>query len=276
MPDRATDAEGFAGTCRLLFRPPTEQAQDSKLAVPSTVFGLAKGTAQLKAMLRLVIPRIPLFRTLPRISSPLLPLASRLGSSATARSSLTGTPRASSSRLFHHFPARLASSPPPSPSHDDRNFLPPDASLSQRLKHLIKSYGWYALGVYLVLSAADFAVAFAGIHLLGADQVSRVATFAKESVAAVIHSKPPEPGRDEIEKVAGSGEAGGQEGLYAMLVLAYTVHKTLFLPLRVGLTAALTPRLVGWLRARGWAGGAGARRAATEMRERIRSGRNRH
>jgi hypothetical protein len=39
---------------------------------------------------------------------------------------------------------------------------------------------------------------------------------------------------------------------------------------RIGLTAAFTPRIVNWLRAKGWAGGAGTRRAVQEMRERLR------
>lgn len=124
--------------------------------------------------------------------------------------------------------------------------------------------------MYIVISVADFGVAFAGVNLLGAEYVSAVAASAKEWVLGFVSSRPPEPGREELDAVAAQTGAGGNEGLYAMLVLAYTVHKTLFLPVRVGLTAALTPRLVGWLRARGWAGGAGARRAAQEMRNRIR------
>jgi len=77
-----------------------------------------------------------------------------------------------------------------------------------------------------------------------------------------------------MESMSSHANSGGQEGLYAMLVLAYTVHKTLFLPIRVGLTATFTPRLVRWLETRGWAGGAGTRRAAKEMRDRMRSGRD--
>jgi hypothetical protein len=121
--------------------------------------------------------------------------------------------------------------------------------------------------VYLVLSALDFTVAFAGINLLGAEQVGAVAAYVKETAIGLLHNKPPEPGRDEMESPS-SGDAS-QDSLYATLVLAYTIHKTLFLPVRVGLTAALTPRLVGWLRTRGWAGGEGTRRAAREMRDRI-------
>jgi hypothetical protein len=45
-------------------------------------------------------------------------------------------------------------------------------------------------------------------------------------------------------------------------------------PIRIGVTAAFTPKIVGWLSARGWAGTAGTRRAAQEMREKIRERRH--
>ncbi|KZT63765.1 hypothetical protein DAEQUDRAFT_733472 [Daedalea quercina L-15889] len=217
-------------------------------------------------MVRNIILRFPFFRALaPRLARPILPLT-RLAPSPL---SLTGAP-STSSRIFHHIPARLTDTPPRSPPPNDSNSLPPDATLSQKLKHLIKAYGWYALGMYIVLSALDFSVAFAGINLIGAEHVSRVTSAVKDYVAGLIHSRPPEPGRDEMDSVSSHTHNGGQESLYAMIVLAYTVHKTLFLPVRVGLTATLTPRLVHWLRARGWAGGEGAKRAAREMRERMK------
>jgi len=106
------------------------------------------------------------------------------------------------------------------------------------------------------------------VNLLGAEYVSHGVAAGKAYIYKIIHSRPAEPGLEEIEPVV--APAGGQEGLYAMLVLAYGIHKTLFLPLRVGLTAGLTPRLVKWLRTKGWAGSEGTRRAAQEMRERMR------
>ncbi|KAL6310510.1 hypothetical protein BKA93DRAFT_756386 [Sparassis latifolia] len=220
--------------------------------------------------------RLPVIRALiPRVSQPLLPLTTRLAASQVTRG--IGLPQV---RLFQHFPARLTSTPPRSPSSsapDDPNSsgLPPNATVSQRLKHLIKTYGWYALGVYIIFSVADFGVAFAVINIVGAEQVSRVAASVKDYFGGFLPSKHPEPGREETDSVMANANTVGHEGLYAMIVLAYTIHKTLFLPVRVGLTAALTPRLVGWLRQRGWAGGAGAKRAAREMREKIRSGRER-
>lgn len=217
-------------------------------------------------MVRPLLPRIPFFRgILSKARNPLLP-TSRLRPQLTP---LTNLPR---SRLFHHFPARLNLN---NPTPDPRHTLPAGASLTQRLRHLIKSYGWYALGVYFLLSVLDFGVAFAGINLLGADYVSRVAADVKGAVAHILHSKPPEPGRDELDHPQ-AAPGGGQEGLYAMLVLAYTIHKTLFVPVRVGLTAALTPRIVGWLSQRGWVGSQGTRRAATEMRDKLRERRSRN
>jgi len=173
-------------------------------------------------------------------------------------------------RYFHHSQPRLSSN---STGHEyDKG--EPGLTFSQRLKHLIKSYGWYALGVYFLISTIDMSVAFAAVNLIGAEHVSRVVASAKESVNGIFNSRPPEPGREEMDNAVARSPTGGQEGLYAMLVLAYAVHKTLFLPIRVGLTAALTPRLVNWLRSRGWAGSQGTRRAAEELKQRIRRDRD--
>lgn len=213
-------------------------------------------------MLRNFILRFPLLKAMfPRMPAPLLPII-RLRSPASIRMH--------NPRLFHLSPSRLTNSPP----HPSLDPPPPNATLSSRLKFLIKSYGWYALGVYLIIGALDLGVAFAGVNLLGAEYVSQVASNVKETFTSLMHSHVSEPGKDEIETAARPSDQPGHEGLYAMLVLAYTIHK-LFLPFRVGLTAALTPKLVGWLTHRGWVGSAGTRRAAVEMRERLRESRSR-
>jgi hypothetical protein len=215
-------------------------------------------------MMRRMLPRFTFFRTIvPRVSRPILPLTYHISTPTTETRALTGALRISPFRSIHATPARLSS---PSHSPDAKEPL----SLSQRLKTLVKTYGWYAFGVYFAVSVVDFAVAFAGINLLGAEYVSSLAASAKAWVFSLVYSRPPEPGREEIDDMSRNVIQGGQEGLYAMLVLAYTVHKTLFFPIRIGFTAAFTPRLVNWLRAKGWAGGAGTRRAMQEMKERLR------
>ncbi|TFL01536.1 hypothetical protein BDV98DRAFT_567115 [Pterulicium gracile] len=160
----------------------------------------------------------------------------------------------------------------PSPPPPDSPTSTANLTLSQRLKHLIKTYGWYALAVYLLVGVVDFGVAFAGISLFGAEHVSRAVATAKSAVLGFIHPEhPPEPGKEDTDPLHINPSAGGSDGLYAMLVLAYTVHKTLFMPVRIGVTAAFTPKIVGWLTKRGWAGRAGTKRAAEEVKERIRS-----
>ena len=239
------------------LNPSPTRAKKKKLATLTTV------------TMRRMLPRLPFFRTIvPRVSRPILPLASRISSPAETRGALTGTLRIAPFRAVHttaHHARRLSST-----SHSPDATKEEPASLSQRLKALIKKYGWYAAGVYFAVSVVDFAVVFAGINLLGAEYVSSVAASAKAWVFGLVYSRPPEPGREEIEDVSGNVTQGGQEGLYAMLVLAYTLHKTLLLPVRIGLTAAFTPRIVNWLRARGWAGGEGTRRAMQEMKDRLR------
>ena len=141
---------------------------------------------------------------------------------------------------------------------------PPNASLTVRLKHLIKSYGWYALGVYITFSTIDFGIAFALINFFGAEQVGQLTAYIKSHILAVL-------GREPAPVEEGSANTGS-ESLYAMVVLAYTVHKTLFLPFRAGLTIAMTPRIVRWLHAKGWTGGAGALRAVGHVKDKLRKG----
>src|SRR5258708_5377104 len=224
--------------------------------------------------MRRILPRFPFFRMIvPRVSRPFLPLEPRLSTPGATTRTLTVTPRIPPFPSFHATSARLSSSSssPRSHSHSPDAKEHKSGSLTERLKMLMKRYGWYAVGVYFMISVVDFTVAFAGINLLGADYVSSLAASAKAWVLGLVYSRPPEPGREEMEEVSRNVNQRGQEGLYAMLVLAYTVHKTVFFPVRIGFTAAFTPRIVNWLRARGWAGGEGTRRAMHEMKERLRN-----
>ena len=112
-------------------------------------------------MSRSLVGRLPRFLSLgrlaPRVSPPLLPLAA--GAGRLSPRELTRTPRISSMRLFHGTPTSRLSptriSFENSASHEP---LPPNATLGQRLKHLVRAYGWYALGVYIVVSTIDFSV----------------------------------------------------------------------------------------------------------------------
>ncbi|KZT57710.1 hypothetical protein CALCODRAFT_407115, partial [Calocera cornea HHB12733] len=147
-----------------------------------------------------------------------------------------------------------------------------ETTLTGRLKALIKTYGWYALGVYTIIGFIDFGIAFGAIQVLGKEKVADATHWVKDKTIAVIGDWWPNKAHNEqvehaVEVVTGaqSGEAAttaDRTGLWASVVLAYAVHKTLFLPFRVGITAGVTPSLVKWLQSRGWAGVAGTKRAA--------------
>jgi len=66
---------------------------------------------------------------------------------------------------------------------------------------------------------------------------------------------------------ASASKKDGYGALATTAVLAYAIHKTVLLPVRIGLTVAITPRVVRTLRAWGWnignaGAGAGAATAA--------------
>jgi hypothetical protein len=150
---------------------------------------------------------------------------------------------------------RSFSSDPPSPTDLDA-----PKTLSERLKYLIKSYGWYALGMYAILTVIDFTIAFGLVYVVGAEHVSRLTHYLRGLMSDIFHRPHPTQGQD--------GEQSGSEGIYAMLILAYGIHKIVFLPFRVALTAAFTPRMVGWLGRRGWLYGENAKKAAAQMQQR--------
>ncbi|KAJ1304419.1 hypothetical protein OPQ81_005567 [Rhizoctonia solani] len=199
---------------------------------------------------------------------PVLPLSGR--QLTKAPTPYVSPSYARPSRPVIRLTGRSFSSTSPRRNSDDSQ------SLSARLKHLIKSYGWHALGVYMILSVVDFGVAFGLINFIGAAHVARITASAKAYLADHLPDVPLPWSRVEgPEDVGRDRISGGDGSLYAMLVLAYTVHKTLFLPVRVGLTAALTPKLVGKLRQRGWAGTDGAKRAADHYKQKIKDYRDR-
>lgn len=128
---------------------------------------------------------------------------------------------------------------------EDSDAPPPKASLRERLKFLTRRYGWWALGVYLAASTVDFSLTFLAIHLLGADHIRSLQVSVRKSIG--LEQRSP----DSSE---GSGaNKGGSSTIWTEAVLAYTIHKTLLLPVRVAFTAAVTPSFVKWLGKMGWA-----------------------
>ncbi|GHJ87257.1 hypothetical protein NliqN6_3659 [Naganishia liquefaciens] len=174
-----------------------------------------------------------------------------------------------------------SSSPPPPP--------PPSSSgIGGKLKDLMTKYGRHALAVYLALSAVDLGLTFLCVHLVGADKIEwvkdyvvaqwRVARYGADEARDMRAREVEEQAhRDAQDAAEGTVVEGGNKKknkgnalLWAEFALAYGIHKTLLLPVRVGATAAVTPRLVHWLTARGWVGKGGVKRAATHASGKVK------
>ncbi|KAF8322062.1 hypothetical protein DL93DRAFT_1246196 [Clavulina sp. PMI_390] len=207
--------------------------------------------------------RIPFLRGLGSVArQPVLPFSAR--QAPHVRSPPRGRATLSTSRGYS---TQSSPSPPPSPTSDAA-----PKTLTGRLKALIKTHGWYALGMYAGLSALDFGLTFATIYFLGADKVSIVTNRVKDGMTQTIGWPAPSQSNsmgDIDEGTVAAGSGSGSNELYAIAILAYGIHKTLLLPVRVGLTATLTPRFVGFLQRRGWVGKGGMTRATQAMREKV-------
>nr|CAG8461314.1 2174_t:CDS:2 [Entrophospora candida] len=94
--------------------------------------------------------------------------------------------------------------------------------MTAKFKELTKRYGTSALAVYFIISTIDLGTTFILIQSGGA-----------ERVVSNTSSRPTMP------------------SWTSTLVIAYGIHK-LLLPLRLGLTAAITPSVVKKLRNMGW------------------------
>ncbi|CAH1761959.1 12713_t:CDS:2 [Entrophospora sp. SA101] len=106
--------------------------------------------------------------------------------------------------------------------------------MTAKFKELTKQYGTSALAVYFIISTIDLGATFILIQSGGAERVKKIENWCIENfVVNNTSSKPKIP------------------SWTSTLVIAYGVHK-LLLPLRLGLTVAITPSVVKKLRNMGW------------------------
>lgn len=123
--------------------------------------------------------------------------------------------------------------------------------------------------MYLALSAVDFTLSFLVVHAVGADHIEPAVKYVVRKWREVRHGKPgadaleaadkakkaAEAAEEAVDKVLGRKPAWYEnKTLWAEITLAYAIHKVGLLPIRAGLTVAWTPKVVNFLRARGWIG----------------------
>lgn len=117
-----------------------------------------------------------------------------------------------------------------------------------KLKELAKKYGASGVIVYLGVGMVDLGVTLGAIQIAGLDQVQRleqgVMDVYRQGKARVFNT-PVEP-TPEVQHVR-------EPSFATVFLLAYGIHKTVLMPVRLAITAAITPAFVRKIHALGWA-----------------------
>jgi hypothetical protein len=111
------------------------------------------------------------------------------------------------------------------------------------LKELTKKYGWTAFGVYMTLSAIDFPLCFLFVHSMGQERVMELERTVKGWFGMSTDDLATDT--DESQK---DGDDNNWSLILTELGIAYAIHKSVFLFVRVPATAAITPWAVKTLR----------------------------
>ncbi|CAG8506737.1 1187_t:CDS:1 [Funneliformis caledonium] len=137
-------------------------------------------------------------------------------------------------------------------------------SVTEKFKILTKKYGVSAIAVYLIISAVDLGLTFILIQIGGAERVKKIEDWFAKTFGdwIVLRKNSPEKEKDgqqdivvttddEFVIVNVENKLKNTPSWASTLVIAYGIHK-LLVPLRLGLTAAITPALVRKLKRMGW------------------------
>ncbi|CAO3610022.1 unnamed protein product [Cunninghamella blakesleeana] len=137
-----------------------------------------------------------------------------------------------------------------------------------KLKELAKKYGPSGILVYLGVGFVDLGITFATIQLVGSDKVKKIEhmaldTFheAKEKFGFKSNTTTSTDDKVEEDKIIKSTTVNNKKdddddespSLASVFILAYGIHKTLLLPVRLAITTAITPAFVRKIHALGWA-----------------------
>ncbi|KAG0336207.1 hypothetical protein BG004_008157 [Podila humilis] len=141
--------------------------------------------------------------------------------------------------------------------------------MMDKIKTLVKQYGYTGVAVYLGISTLDLAATFVIVKAAGMDKIEKAQDWVLDNVGSYIGYKTSaekhaeQKQRKEGEKDASNAELDNVDdaqvgaiynkasGLWSVFVIAYGIHK-LLVPFRVVATSMITPPLVKWLVKRGW------------------------
>ncbi|KAG2206554.1 hypothetical protein INT47_008571 [Mucor saturninus] len=122
-----------------------------------------------------------------------------------------------------------------------------------KLRELTQKYGAVGVIVYLGVGVVDLGVTFGVIQLVGLDKVKAL----EKGVLDVFYDTGARFGITKKPTVDNGSDVVMNEddtpSFASVFILAYGIHKTLLLPVRLGITAAITPAFVRKLHQLGWA-----------------------
>lgn len=122
-----------------------------------------------------------------------------------------------------------------------------------KLRELTQKYGAVGVIVYLGVGVVDLGATFGIIQLAGLDKVKSL----EKGVLDVVYSTGAKFGITKKPTLDNDSDVVLNEddspSFASVFILAYGIHKTLLLPIRLGVTAAITPAIVRKLHQLGWA-----------------------
>lgn len=138
---------------------------------------------------------------------------------------------------------------------------PPQAPKATGIRALVKEYGYSALGIYLFLSALDLPICYAIVHSAGKEQIEIYENKVKQYFGfgksdedlkrlQEIKRIEEETAREKLPDAPKEKQDMFSWFLWTELAIAYGIHKSVFIFVRIPLTAAITPSIVKLLR--GW------------------------
>lgn len=208
-------------------------------------------------------------------------------STIAARTNVVHQFHASGSRLAQRTTRRFNSSQSTARTATPKS----SSSLTGRIKELSRKYGRAAVFVYLGISLIDFGIAFAAVHALGTERIGRYEDallgtikawtgYAGKSTVDQVESasedmarqmqadgrQQQKEGRQGQQQQQQQQQGEGRQGkasLWTEVVIAYGIHKAIFIFARVPITVAITPAIVKSLVRRGYKIGPAATTSAS-------------
>ncbi|KAG0304481.1 hypothetical protein BGZ98_005473 [Dissophora globulifera] len=177
------------------------------------------------------------------VTSRFTPMIRRgFADNATSKAAAAASPSSSSAATT----AAAASSSSPAKTNGN------GGGLMDKLKGMIKKYGYTGVAVYLSISTIDLAVTFVVIKAAGMDKIEIAQDWVVDHLGTYFGYKrnPDHHHGSEDQETVAEGSSTKPSGLWSVFVIAYGIHK-LLVPLRVVATSMITPPLVKWLVKRG-------------------------